>query len=1326
MKNFIHFLKMLLCIFTINFIGFEVYAQPGTNDPMFNTFDNGIFGDGSGFDGFIKSFVIQPDGKIVVGGTFTKINGVARNRIARLNADGSLDLSFNPGTGFNNIVYALALQADGKIVVGGTFTHFKGNPLGRIVRLNANGSQDFTFNTGSGFNEVVWGITLQDDGQILVGGNFTTFGGVGRNRITRLNTNGSFDNSFNFGTGFNDDVRSMAIQDDGKIFVVGDFSNYNGTANNRISKLNTDGTLDDDFEAGLGFNTNALTVSIQENGKIVVGGNFITYMNVTRNRIARLNVDGSLDATFNPGTGFNNSVWSTAIQSDGKIIVGGQFTTFNNASKNRIVRLNTDGTTDATFNIGTGFTGGVGAIDLLPDGKILAAGEFIIYNGGLKSIIAILNNDGNLFTSFNRLTGFNARVRAIKVLNTEKILVCGNFSAYNDYPISRIARLNSDGTLDNTFNLASGLNVSVATMVVQDDGKIIIGGNFTTFNGNTINRIARLNSDGTLDLTFNPGTGANGTIWTIALQQDGKIVIGGEFTSFAGVGRNRIARLNDDGSLDPTFNPGTGANEWIYASAIQNDGKIIIGGEFTNFNGTGSNRIARLNTNGTLDVSFHPGTGFNNAVRTLSLQSDGKILAGGAFTAFNNVGVNRLTRLNSDGSTDATFNIGTGIGNALSSSIQSLVIRADGKILIGGDFSSFNGTPRTRIAMLNANGELNTEFTPGSGFNNTVYATTFDMNGKVIAGGDFTSFDGTPRTRIARLFGLNNCQTVLGTDIISSCAPITWIDGITYNASNNSATHLIVGGAASGCDSLVTLNLTITPSLSPTFSTLGAFCQGATIPALPTTSLNGINGSWSPAIDNQQTMNYAFTPHGGQCATPTTMTVEILPIITGVHTIASCAPITWIDGITYNASNNSATHLIVGGAASGCDSLVTLNLTITPCSQLTPTFCGASNVGWNSDVQAIHVAGAQSYRFRIVGNNIGNTWVNNTAIHFSNDRVFRFSEINGTYWGQTYQVDVAVSMNGVDYGPYNTVCSVTLENIPSPSMSTTICSSGAASGGTNVSFTTINGALGYRFRIVGNNTAGWLGNTLEFNSASNSFQFNNIPGMIWGQSYAVSAAILSQDGVTYGNYGPACSLTFSFPTTALLPTSCGITGVGLNTVLRAGGNANATGYLFRITGANSGTPNWIGGSALLPSLNRTMRFADVQGVLPGQTYQIEVAFRAQDGVTYGPFGALCSVTLSNVLMQGLNPDGEINTSLFEVASSHNPFTESFGLQVVTDKIDEWVYITIYDMSGKQIETKQVAPLDIEGVRFGQNLASGMYMIELRQGSNQVVIRQVKN
>jgi hypothetical protein len=139
-----------------------------------------------------------------------------------------------------------------------------------------------------------------------------------------------------------------------------------------------------------------------------------------------------------------------------------------------------------------------------------------------------------------------------------------------------------------------------------------------------------------------------------------------------------------------------------------------------------------------------------------------------------------------------------------------------------------------------------------------------------------------------------------------------------------------------------------------------------------------------------------------------------------------------------------------------------------------------------------------------------------------------------------------------------------------------------------------------------------------------------------------------------------------------------------------------------------------------------MKFADVPGVLAGQTYQIEVAVRAQDGITYGPFGPACSVTLSNVLMQEFVSENETKEIPFEAIASHNPFTESFGLQVVTDKIDEWVYITIYDMSGKQIEQQQLAPLDVETARFGSKLASGMYLIEVRQGANQAVIRQVKN
>ena len=156
-------------------------------------------------------------------------------------------------------------------------------------------------------------------------------------------------------------------------------------------------------------------------------------------------------------------------------------------------------------------------------------------------------------------------------------------------------RLNADGSLDTSFNPGSGANSVVTSIALQPDNKIIIGGEFTSYNGTARNYIARLNADGSLDTSFNPGSGANSTVYSVALQPDNKIIIGGEFTSYNGTARNRLARLNADGSLDTSFNPGSGASNTVYSIALQPDNKIIIGGYFTSYNGTDRNRLARLN-----------------------------------------------------------------------------------------------------------------------------------------------------------------------------------------------------------------------------------------------------------------------------------------------------------------------------------------------------------------------------------------------------------------------------------------------------------------------------------------------------------------------------------------------------------------------------------------------------------------------------------------------------------------------------------------------------------------------------------------------------------
>jgi len=258
---------------------------------------------------------------------------------------GSKDETFNIGTGFSSpTVASISIQPDGKIIFGGgNFTVNYRN----LVRLNSNGSIDSTFNIGNGFSSNVISTSLQSDGKIIVGGNFGTFSGISQNRLVRLNSNGSKDDTFNIGSGFNGIVWSTFIQSDGKILVGGAFTTYTGSTNNYLIRLNSDGSKDTSFNIGSGFNGGVFSIAIQSNGKILAGGGFTTFTGSSQNYLIRLNSDGSKDSTFNIGSGFNSTgVASISIQSDGKILVGGGFTTFTGSSQNGLIRLNSDGSKD--------------------------------------------------------------------------------------------------------------------------------------------------------------------------------------------------------------------------------------------------------------------------------------------------------------------------------------------------------------------------------------------------------------------------------------------------------------------------------------------------------------------------------------------------------------------------------------------------------------------------------------------------------------------------------------------------------------------------------------------------------------------------------------------------------------------------------------------------------------------------------------------------------------------------------------------------------------------------------------------------------------------
>ncbi len=660
------FLANLIVVINVNAAG-EV-------DTSFNAFL-------ANTNGVVKESVVQPDGKILIRGDFDTLNSSVKTRLARLNPDGTVDDSFNPPN-LSGTLADIEIQSDGKILVAGllNFGQNKG-----LIRLNPDGSPDTAFNNTFAVidNEDVRGITIYPNNLILISRG---------TRLTLLNPDGTYisDVALTFAPD------KLYLQSDGKVVLL--------TNDGTLYRVNSNLTKDTTFSTSQAF----ASADTQADGKVIVGGGFNNINGFMIKNLARINTDGSIDTTFNTTNpiNINGPVFKVLVLPDGKILIGGNFTQVSGVSTNQVARLNPDGSLDGTFVSGSVLAPGSQVIDLdvLPSGKILTTG--ISVNR--------LNPDGSRDTSFiSPLPGIHERGYALDVQADGKVLVGGTFRNVNGILKKFLVRLNPDGTVDNSFNpVIIGNDVSVSAVKVQPDGKIIVGSG----------RAFRLNSDGSFELEF---PGSQFPITRIDIAPDGKIYVGGGFnlksynpdgTLVSGgisglesisdlaiqpdskvvysVYTNlnaRVRRANPDGTPDSTFNPvGGGPNDFVYSLALQSNGKVIIGGDFTGVSfDTTKKYLARLNSDGSLDASFSPV--INERVRKVRTQSDGKILVQ---TLFSDTKA-RLFRLNPDGTRDNTF-----AEVIVNNDISDIKPQNNGKILITGNFTKVNEFTRLGIARL--------------------------------------------------------------------------------------------------------------------------------------------------------------------------------------------------------------------------------------------------------------------------------------------------------------------------------------------------------------------------------------------------------------------------------------------------------------------------------------------------------------------------------------------------------------------------------------------------------------------------------------------------
>ncbi len=640
------------------------------------------------FDGTISDMILQPDNKIVVCGSFDTHDNDTSSGILRLNPDGSTDYSFAFNTTPNLNATSLAIQTDGKILLGGHFSFYSGDSALNLVRLNTDGTIDTAFaNTiGTGFDNWVQSVIVQPDGKIVVAGRFTMFNGTPADRIVRLNNDGTLDQGFYIYPAFDEMILTLTIQSDGKIIAGGDFENYNSISQRRLCRLNTDGTRDTTFDVGTGFNDMIFELCIQPDGKVLVGGRyFLVDSTYYRDCLIRLNTDGSYDQTFYSGAGTSNTVHSICLYSNGFILVGGDYITVNNVTRRKIARLNPDGVLDGSLSCDKDFSDFVTETFIQPDGKIIVCGDFSKYHGyGVNRFIR-LYPDGSIDTAMHTTLNQSAIDIAIDPA-INKMYIVGNFTACKTKIHKYIVRIFMDGEIDTTFHHGYAFDQSTKAIVVQPDGKIIVGGVFLYYDSTNVNRIVRLLSDGSIDPTFFMGTGFNGEVKDLVLQSDGKIVVVGNFTSYNSNAIQNIVRLNTDGSIDTSFHCNVGLNGVGYSLALQQDGKILVGGMFTNYNGDYSPRLTRINTDGSPDLTFLSGAAFSNGVvNEIIIQPDGKILVAGDFLSYDNHSSPHLVRINTDGTYDNTLVTGTGFNSKL----RTISLQSDGKVICGGEFTKY-------------------------------------------------------------------------------------------------------------------------------------------------------------------------------------------------------------------------------------------------------------------------------------------------------------------------------------------------------------------------------------------------------------------------------------------------------------------------------------------------------------------------------------------------------------------------------------------------------------------------------------------------------------
>lgn len=698
---------------------------------------------------------VQPDGKVLL------FNNGFTQYIYRLNENGTRDTSF-----FNNPTtypYKIIAAASGNIYLISSI-----GQNASLSKLHADGTQDSSFYYHDSTISYIEKVLVQSDEKLIL----LCYNANNRPFVKRLNSDGSIDNSFTVGSPTSGDILDIALQPDGKCIVAGSFLNY--AAQNvfkKIIRLNVDGTIDQTFSVGNANVYNGkMVVEVQSDGKIIIGGNFTFYNPYTTLKgLIRLNSNGTRDTSFTTVPMHIDYELKIKSLSNGKIITMGdygQLGDINSPNYLSVNRLLNNGTIDNSFP--GQFNGGINSYqyDIASTGKVYLGTYYnhgSTYNDTVFTFLLGIDENGYVNTYFRKgINALDKEVRVCKQFQDGGVWVGGGFTNMGNHMSSGLIKLTNSGDVDSSFISGYGFPATkygVMDLLEINNDRILVAGQFTNFNENPSQNLIQLYQDGSIDNSFNFDNAVGSyAIQRILLQSDSKIVAVAYMYLPGGLQDYKLIRLNTDGTVDPTFNTGNGfVYNCNYCSALSknsiqldNNGKLVVAGAITEYNGQAVKKILRLNTDGSRDTTFAYNFGFNNTVVALAIQPDNKIIVSGLFTEFNSTPVSSVVRLNENGTLDTTFHFPYASFISNYYTIPKIVVLPDAKILVShgenpGVFG-FNG-----LFRLNADGTIDSTFTMQSGFEGGINDYSIMQDNGMLVGGYLRGFDQTEFNHLAKL-----------------------------------------------------------------------------------------------------------------------------------------------------------------------------------------------------------------------------------------------------------------------------------------------------------------------------------------------------------------------------------------------------------------------------------------------------------------------------------------------------------------------------------------------------------------------------------------------